>query len=260
MVVREKFAPYGYLPSSLRGQPAIVLRPGAPREVTPEAGARDGVLSEGLAEVSESGAARLSIEQHYDGKLAIALRTALETLPDAQIKDAIEARLLPQMVPGARLLKLDVKNLAELDEKLTLKMELSVANFARSQEGQLVLSPPFVVHVGNLAALPARETPLYLSEQIATRSEVHLRVKLPPGARLATKLTPVRVEDGGRTVSVNDRLERDVLLLERLVDMPAGRVQPDAYPRFQQFARAADGALDRDIVVTLGSGARSSAP
>ncbi|WP_437315293.1 hypothetical protein [Sorangium sp. So ce385] len=251
MFVRDKFAPYGYLPSSLRGQPAIVLRPGAPREVTPSSGAHDGVVTEGVAEVARDGSASLSIEQRYEGKLAIALRSALESLPDAQLRDAVESRLLPQMVPGARLQEIQVKELTEIDRPLTLKMKISAASFARAQGPELVLSPPFGVRVASLASLPVRETPLYLSEQIATRSEVRLRVKLPPGARVATRLAPFAADNDGRTVRVSDRLDGGALLLDRFLELPAGRVQPDAYPRFQRFARAADGALDRDIVVLL---------
>jgi hypothetical protein len=55
---------------------------------------------------------------------------------------------------------------------------------------------------------------------------------------------------------VNDRLQGDGLIFERLIDMPAGRVQPDAYARFQQFARGADSALARDVVVQLAGGGR----
>ncbi|MGK3999883.1 hypothetical protein [Sorangium sp. So ce1024] len=256
MFVRDKFAPYGYLPSSLRGQPAVVLRPGAPREVTPSSGAHDGVVTEGVAEVARDGSATLAIEQRYEGKLAIALRSALESLPDAQLRDAVESRLLPQMVPGARLQDIQVKELAEIDRPLTLKMKIAVASFARAQGAELVLSPPFGVRVASLASLPVRETPLYLSEQIATRSEVRLRIKLPQGARVTTKLDPFKAENDGRTVRVNDRVDGGALLLERFLDLPAGRVQPDAYPRFQQFARAADGALDRDIVIALDRGGR----
>ncbi|WP_437575627.1 hypothetical protein [Sorangium sp. So ce887] len=251
MFVRDKFAPYGYLPSSLRGQPAIVLRPGTPREVTPSSGAHDGVVTEGVAEVARDGSASLAIEQRYEGKLAIALRSALESLPDAQLRDAVESRLLPQMVPGARLQEIQVKELTEIDRPLTLKMKIAAAGFARAQGPELVLSPPFGVRVATLASLPVRETPLYLSEQIATRSEVRLRVKLPPGARVATRLAPFAADNDGRTVRVNDRVDSGALLLDRFLELPAGRVQPDAYPRFQQFARAADGALDRDIVVRL---------
>jgi hypothetical protein len=219
--------------------------------VTPSSGAHDGVVTEGVAEVARDGSASLAIEQRYEGKLAIALRSALESLPDAQLRDAVESRLLPQMVPGARLQEIQVKELTEIDRPLTLEMKITAASFARAQGPELVLSPPFGVRVATLASLPVRETPLYLSEQIATRSEVRLRVKLPPGARVATRLAPFAADNDGRTVRVNDRTDSGGLLLDRFLELPAGRVQPDAYPRFQQFARAADGALDRDIVVLL---------
>ena len=55
MVVRDKFAPFGYMPSSLRGQPAIVLRAGAPRETTPLGGSQDSVTHEGTVELSADG-------------------------------------------------------------------------------------------------------------------------------------------------------------------------------------------------------------
>jgi hypothetical protein len=252
MIVREKYAPYGYLPSPLRGQPAIALRPGAPRETTPTTGAADGLTSEGTAQLEEGGAASLDVRQSFEGKLAIALRSALETLPDARLRDVIEARLLQQSLPGARLTALEVENLAELDAPLVLAMKIRMPNFARPQGDELVISPPFLVHLANLAGLPARETPLYISEQIATRSVVRLRVKLPEGARVATRLSPVSAEDSGRAVKVSDRLERGDLVFDRVVDLPAGRVQPEDYKVFQQFARRADAALKRDVVVLLG--------
>jgi hypothetical protein len=252
MIVREKYAPYGYLPSPLRGQPAIVLRPGAPRETTPATGAVDGLMSTGTAQLEEDGGASLEVRQSFEGKLAIGLRSALETLPDARLRDVIESRLLQQSLPGARLLALEVENLADLDAPLVLAMKIRMPNFARPQGGELVISPPFLVHLSNLAGLPARETPLYISEAIATRSVVNLRVKLPAGANVATRLTPISAEEGGRTVTVSDRLERGDLVFDRVVDLPAGRVQPEAYKAFQQFARSADAALKRDVVVVLG--------
>ncbi len=155
----------------------------------------------------EDGSASLAIEQRYEGKLAIALRSALESLPDAQLRDAVESRLLPQMVPGARLQEIEIKELSEIDRPLTLKMKIAAASFARAQGGELVITPPFGVRVASLASLPVRETPLYLSEQIATRSEVRLRVKLPAGARVVTQLAPSTADDEGRAVRVNDRVD-----------------------------------------------------
>ncbi len=79
-----------------------------------------------------------------------------------------------------------------------------------------------------------------------------LTIKLPPGSRVETPLSPLSAENDGRIVRVNDRIERGALLIDRFVDIPAGRVQPDAYPKFQAFARAGDAALRRDIILDLG--------
>lgn len=251
MIVRDKFAPFGYLPSSLRGQPAVVLEAGAPRETTPRSGTHDGVTHEGTAELAADGSATLDIEQRYEGKLAIGLRTALETLPDARLKETIESRLLPQTLPGARLLSLEVKNLAELDAPLILAMKVKMASFARVRGGELVISPPFPMRLAALASLPTRETPLYISEQIASRSTVLLRVTLPERARPIASLAPVSLENDGRSVIVKDRVEKGVLVFERSLDIPAGRVQTDAYPDFQGFVRRADAALSRDVIVSV---------
>jgi len=251
MVVRDKFAPYGYMPSSLRGQPAIVLKPGAPRETTPSGGSSDAVIHQGTVALAADGSATLDIVQRYEGKLAILLRSALETLPDARLKETVEARLLPQSLPGARVLSVEVKNLADIDQPLILAMKLEMSSFARTQGRDLLVPPPFPMQLSKLAQLPTRETPLYISEQLATRVELKLTVKLPAGARVTTGLTASSIENDGRTTRVNDRAEAGALVFDRVVDIPAGRVKVEDYPRFQSFAQGADALLHRDVVVSL---------
>jgi tetratricopeptide (TPR) repeat protein len=252
MVVRDKFAPFGYMPSSLRGQPAIVLVPGAPREATPVGGSQDGVTHEGTVELAADGSARLEIDQRYEGKLAILLRNALEQVPEAHFKETIESRLIQKSLPGARVVSVDVVNAAALDEPLVLHLKLEMSSFARSAGGELVISPLFPLHLGPLAALPQRETPLYISEDDATRLAVKLRIKLPPGASVATPLEAATADDDGRFVRLADHVEGGTLVLDRVLDLPAGRIQPTGYARFQAFARKVDTALHRDVSVTLG--------
>ena len=143
-------------------------------------------------------------------------------------------------------------NAAELDEPLVLHLKLEMSSFARPAGGELVISPLFPLHLGPLAALPVRETPLYISENDATRLAVLLRIKLPPGAVVATPLEPATADDDGRFVRLADRVEKDTLVLDRVLDLPAGRIQPASYARFQAFARKVDTALHRDLSVTLG--------
>ncbi len=157
---------------------------------------------EGTVDLAADGSARLEIDQRYEGKLAIALRTALEQLPEARFKEIIESRLLPQSLPGARVVTIDVKNLAELDEPLVLHMKLEMSSFARPRSGELLVSPLFPLRLGALTQLASRETPLYIAESIATRLSVKLRIKLPEGARVVTALEPASLEDETRLVTV----------------------------------------------------------
>jgi tetratricopeptide (TPR) repeat protein len=252
LIVSDKYAPFGHLPSALRGQPAVVLVPGLPRESTTTGGTRDAVVSEGTVELAADGSATIALEQRYEGKFAIGLRRALESIADAELEDAIQARLLPNLLPGARLLSLQVKELASLDVPLTLSMKLEMPSFARPREGGLVISPPFAMELAGLASLPSRETPLFVSEQMTTRSEVRLVVQLPKGARVSSQLASLDAKDPALSVSVADRAADGTLTLTRTVDLPAGRILPTAYPSFQSFARSADAALHRDVLIELG--------
>jgi hypothetical protein len=251
MVVRDKFAPYGYMPSSLRGQPAILLKKGAPRETTPKEGSEDGVTHEGTVALNTDGSATLSIEQRYEGKLAIALRTGLQELPEARFKEIIESRLLPQSLPGARVISVEVKNLLDLDAPLVLAMRLEMSSFARPRGNELLVTPLFPLRLGALATLDRRETPLYISENIATRLAVKLRIKLPDGAKVQGDLVSATVENENRSVKVADHVEPGYLVFDRVMDLPAGRIQPAGYLGFQSFARAVDATLHRDVSVSL---------
>jgi hypothetical protein len=113
-----------------------------------------------------------------------------------------------------------------------------MANFAQQTAGDLVIGPPFTLRISQLTALPARQTPLLMPD--ATRRDVRVRVKLPPGYRVRDRVGGMKVQDGDRRVTVSDVAKDGVLTLSRIVDLPAGRVRPADYPRFVEFARRAD--------------------
>lgn len=249
LTVRDRFTPYGYLPAQLRGEPGYLLIEGAPKITTSSTGAFDGVVYEGDGTLRASGSAAISLSRRFVGKYAIGVRQSVEQVPEAQLRDAVESQLLAKDLPGASLVSVEVRDKDDLDKPLTLEMKTEVPDFARRTSGALVLAPPFNATLSGLAALPSRETTLLLAE--ASRIEVRLRLKLPAGARVATPLENVELRDAGRTVVVRDRMEGDVLVLDRIVDLPAARIRPEAYPAFQRFARAADEATQREIRIEL---------
>jgi hypothetical protein len=80
---------------------------------------------------------------------------------------------------------------------------------------------------------------------------VHLRIRPPKSAKVSAAKA-VRLQQEGRLVNVDDQVRAGQLVLRREVLVPAGRIQPEAYPTFVQFAREADEAQERDIVIELG--------
>lgn len=261
MMVGERFAPYGFLPSSLRGQPAVLLDLAKPwtkdaplpivMERTAAEGAEDRIATTGSVALASDGTAKLKLVQRYHGKYAIILRSRLNNVPDARLKDVIEAQVLGLALPGARLEELQVSELEDLDRPLGLTMVARAPSFAKSQGGALVVDVPFLPRLGNLAELPTRETPVYLSEQIATDLTVRLSVALPAGATVETLSEPGDLKNGGRAVVIKDRLDGRKLVLERSVQVPAGRVPPERYAAFRTFVRGADAALHRPVRIKL---------
>lgn len=249
MTVHDKFAPFGYLPSEVRGQPVYRLVSGTPKETTASDGTFDGIVYQGTGELHPDGSATLDVSEQFVGKLAIGLRSGIEQMPEAQLHDAIESRLLARALPGARLTKMTIRNQGDLDKPLVLAMQIEVPEMARRRGKDLVLVPPFPIRVSQLATLPRRQTPLLIGEP--TYAQIHLALTLPKGAKVSAPASAVEVKDADRTVRVRDRQEGGAFLLDRLVDIPTGRVQPEAYPALQTFARSADEATLREIVITM---------
>jgi hypothetical protein len=250
LTLRDKFAPFGYVPAGLRGQPVYRLIDGTPREMTSTRGAADGVTYEGTGEIREDGSAVIELAQKFEGQPAIGLRAGLEQLPPAQLHDAIEGKLLAQAIPGARLVSLNIEHQSDLDEPIVMRMKVEASDFARRRGKDLVLVPPFAIRISQITRLPRRQTPLLLGEP--TYAAIHLTFKLPPGARVVSALAPVEIKDQDRKVVVRDRMEGQSLVLDRVIDIPAGRVEPGAYSALQEFSRQADEATMRDIVFSAG--------
>jgi cellulose synthase operon protein C len=249
LTVLDKFAPFGYLPAELRGQPGYRLIEGTPKVVTSTVGSFDGIVYEGTATMRDDGAAEIDLLERFVGKYGIAVRRSLETLPKAQLHDAVESKLLASDLPGASLLSMEVQDQDDLDKPLTIHMKAVMADFARRQTGGLALAPPFRVRVARMASLAERKTPMIIPD--ASHMEVRVRIKLPPRGTLLTQPSPAEVRDDDRVVTVRDRMEGKDLVLDRVFDLPAGRISVAKYPAFQSFARSADEATQREIRIGI---------
>jgi hypothetical protein len=101
-----------------------------------------------------------------------------------------------------------------------------------------------------LVALATRTTPLVLSE--ASEQHVTLRLNLPKGAQVGA-LGKKSLHQGDREVVIDDRAEAGMLVLDRNVRMPAGRVAIEQYAEFSRYLREASDALSSQFTVRLGT-------
>jgi tetratricopeptide (TPR) repeat protein len=248
LTVHDKFAPYGYLPAELRQQPAIVLARGTPREVTSANGAIDAITFEGRANLRADGSASVDLVESFLGKVAISMRSVLDKVPEAQIHDFVEQRLLGRNLPGARVRDLRIENREELGAPIVMHIAAEVPQLGRQEEHGIVLSPIFAVHLAQLATLPERQTPLLLGA--SSHVEVRFEVVVPASMHVPASLPHAEARERDRLVTIKDTVHGNELRLDRVVDMPAGRIQPGTeYADFRRFVQEADTLLEREVFI-----------
>jgi tetratricopeptide (TPR) repeat protein len=248
MSVRDKFAPFAYVPAELRDQPAIVLAPGMPREVVHAPAAVDGVAYEGRVDVKTDGSASLELTLTFSGNRAIAWRNALDQIPQAKLYDFVERELVAPSFDGGHVRDLKVDDADALDQPLVMHVRLEVPQLAKPAASGMTLRPPFAPSLTQLAALPERHTPLL--RRASWHAEVRLHVVLPDSMRMPADLPRGEAREGEAHVVVKDAVNGHSIDFDRTIDLPAGRVQPgDEYARWQQFTRQADALVARDVAL-----------
>jgi tetratricopeptide (TPR) repeat protein len=255
LTVQQKHAPFGYVPVEARGMPAFELSLGESKAVRiPEEGDLDRLEYTGEIQLARDGSAKLELRQAFYGKYAVSLRAGLEQVPEPQLRDVIESRLLGSALPGAKLASFEVQQRDELEKPAFVQMQATLAGFAEARPGQLLIEPPLMPRVARLATLPVRQTPLLIRE--STRQRVRLAITLSPGSRISGA-TRGEIKERELSVVVNDRVEGNRLTLDREVYVPAGRISVEEYPRFLELTRAAHGLLTRPVTVELADERRS---
>ncbi len=252
LTLGSKHAPFGYVPAEVRGMPAVVfLGDHMEKTVSPAAGALDRASTEGTATLAPDGSATVDLVQTFQGKYATGLRTVLAQLPERQIRDALEGRLLGSALRGVELVQYHIEGVADPDAPIRIVTRSRARSFAQMVGSTLLVAPPaFTPRLSQFATLPVRQTPLLIVESIS--QDVKISVELPPGASVQTAVTPNKLADGERKVDVEDSVKGQTLLFERHVTLPAGRIQPNEYPSFLDFTRRADEALAGSVRVKIG--------
>jgi tetratricopeptide (TPR) repeat protein len=248
MTIHDKFAPYGYMPAELRGQPAIVLTEDAPRVIVDSTGGVDEVDYRGHADVHLDGSAGIELTLIFQGSPAIVWRNALEQVPSARLYDFLERELVAPSFDGGHVREM-TSELADVPDKpLVLHLRIDVPEFAKTTATGLALHPPFSPHLAQLAALPVRRTPMLL--HAGWRTTIQIRVLLPGSTKAPARAERAERREGSAFVVVNDAVDGHAIDFNRTIELPSGRVEPGSqYATWQAFVRSADALLGRDVTV-----------
>ncbi len=248
LTVKDKFAPYAYVPAEIRGQTATVLVPSTPRETIEAGGSADGIVIQGRADLREDGSASVELTQSFTGKVAIGMRGIFDKVPESKIFDFVESRLLARNLPGARVRDVKLENKTSLGLPLVMKVKAEVAQLVRVQGQGFSLKALFPLHLAQLAALPQRQTPLLLGA--SSRFELDFQIVVPQSVRMPSALPGGSLQDGERVVLVKDAVEGHSIRLVRRIDIPAARIQPGKeYAGFLDFVQKADTLVEREILL-----------
>jgi tetratricopeptide (TPR) repeat protein len=249
LTVHDKFAPYGYVPAELREQPAIVLSPGTPRELVRAPGAVDGVRYEARAILHDDGSAAMELACTFSGNRGIAWRNALDQVAQAKLHDFVERELVAPSFAGGHVRDMKAEGANRPDEPLVVRLQVEVPELAKMMTGgALEVQPPFAPRLAQLAALPERHTPMIRPSH--WYSEVHMQVVLPQGMKPPADMARGEARDEDAVVTVKDSASDGAIQFDRVIDLPAGRVEPgEQYAKWQKFVRDADALLGRELRV-----------
>lgn len=250
--LKERGAPFGYVPPGLRGQEALVLAPGAPRVTLPEgASGQDRHTAEMSLALGTDGSARAKMVEVYRGAGAVAWRNNLEGVPDAVLQERFGKQYVARLIPGARLTELEIEGRDDPELPFVLRYAFEVSNLGRRQGNRWILPTLLPPRFASRYASAAKRT---TTQVVAPPFEQHftLRVDVPGSVALPPSWKPVRLAGpGGARFAMRAARDGDTLVVERKARIPLQRVSADGYPKWAAFCRAADQVASREIPLTL---------
>ena len=250
----ERYAPFAYLPSQLRGQPALRLDAQATPTTTPAVRPGD-ELRRLVFEIAlaADGSAKVNATETVAGAGAVSWRSNLESVPAAELEHRFEEEYVARLMPGARLTTLEVDGLEREDRAVVLKYGFELGALGRRIGERWALPSMLEAELSNNYAQLAQRTTI---ENIGNPLEldVVVHIKLPKGSSRPTLPAPVRLQaaiDGRPSFAMTTRMQDDTIVVERNLRVPRMRVSPAQYPTFASFCQAVDAVEAKELLIRL---------
>jgi hypothetical protein len=250
----ERWAPFGFVPAPLRGQEALLLAQDAPRvRVRAAVPAEDHRALAIELKLERTGRAEFEVLETVHGHGAIAWRTRLESVPQAELDRRFEQEYLARLVPGARLTSLAIADGQTRKPSIELRYSFEVMRLGHRMNNGWVLPALLTTELSkSYAQVNERTTDQLVASPLDLG--VSLRIELPAGTRKPPLPEPSRIVAavGGRPVfELSHQAQGDVVQIERRIHMPVMRVAAREYPAFATFCREVDAAEGRQLVFVM---------
>ncbi len=246
-----RFAPFGELPESAAGdlEAYVFPEPGLPLEhvrTPPAAPHRPKEVHLELTLASDGTLSGRGGETYF-GQEAAQLGEALDSLPEEQKTQALQGAL-SRYFGGADLKDLHIKSSHDVGAPLSVEYSLTATRFARKEGDRLVMGPlTFPAQVGRrFIHLARRDTPLFIESTEAAHTVV--TVTLPEGLSVAGLQGELKSGGPGAHFGRREVQTGNTLRIEEELSLSSGRIPPDHYEPFVQFAGEVDLIQGRDLV------------
>lgn len=250
----ERYAPFGFVPPLLRGQPALLLTEAAERTAVPA-----GKLGQDLRHLeldvtmAQDGSAHVTVVETLQGVGAVSWRSQLESVPAAELNRRFGEDYVARLLPGAHLTSLKITGREQDAPAIKLEYAFELGALGRRVDQSWALPPMLATHLAQSYGQLAQRTTVELVGN-PLELEVVLRVHLPKGAAHPAALPPVDLQaaiEGRPRFTQRSRFENDALVIERALELPVMRVTTKDYGAFSTFCRMVDLAESKELLVKL---------
>jgi hypothetical protein len=229
--------PFGYLPPTVRGMPAIGLVEGHPSIALPDPGVESDrrVISIDV-ELDSDGSGVVDVVEEHQGGAAFGMRSELAEIPEAELEQAFESGYAAQIFSGAELERLEITGRRDPDAPLVFRYRLRLPSAGRRAGNEQLLPLYHGIPLSSMyAALPARRT----TELVwGTARIVRLRVRgpgavRPPADFAVTDPSGIRYTRRSHSDSTGFSIVRELVV-------PRMLVEPGRYGAFARACRTID--------------------
>jgi tetratricopeptide (TPR) repeat protein len=242
-----KYLPYGKVPLSIQGAPALLLgKAGGEFRVVPSAPAEDEGMETRVSIALDGRAASVDWRMTIRESGAYHFKERIATAPKAQLRNMVEAQA-GQLFLGARVVAFDFPDVEKPGAPFALASKIQVPAFVEDRDG----SPSVKTGISPLSLTqsfggkPTREQPMML-RMMRTQHDSS-EIALGAGWEVASVPPNVLFEDKFGAYSLTFEVEKGKVRVTRSFAIFPSRVEPAEYPGFLKFLREVDAAEAKRI-------------